>query len=189
MTLDFLDAELEDENKEEVGRPRGSFWGTGWLPADLQLQRALGPASLPWGAPCPAGPGTAPVGPRRGRELGHCPLGASMMRDPQAAHPSPLHSAGPQCHPAGVSACWPVAGLCGPQLPPPCPQIRRSMIDGNDGQRFIKTLIKSLDEVTLQGKGVTAETRAVLSAQPQREGVRGCVRHRARSQGPMSRCR
>ena len=37
------------------------------------------------------------------------------------------------------------------------PQIRRSMIDGNDGQRFIKTLIKSLDEVTLQGKGVTAK--------------------------------
>lgn len=32
-------------------------------------------------------------------------------------------------------------------------QIRRSMIDGNDGQRFIKTLIKSLDEVTLQGRG------------------------------------
>lgn len=38
------------------------------------------------------------------------------------------------------------------------PQIRRSMIDGNDGQRFIKTLIKSLDEVTLQGKGVMVET-------------------------------
>uniref|UniRef100_A0A8D0EKK8 Calcium voltage-gated channel auxiliary subunit alpha2delta 2 n=1 Tax=Strix occidentalis caurina TaxID=311401 RepID=A0A8D0EKK8_STROC len=32
VTLDFLDAELEDENKEEVGRPRGSFWGTGWPP-------------------------------------------------------------------------------------------------------------------------------------------------------------
>lgn len=32
------------------------------------------------------------------------------------------------------------------------------MIDGNDGQRFIKTLIKSLDEVTLQGKGVMVET-------------------------------
>lgn len=45
------------------------------------------------------------------------------------------------------------------------PQIRRSMIDGNDGQRFIKTLIKSLDEVTLQGKGVTAETVTVLSTQ------------------------
>lgn len=29
VTLDFLDAELEDENKEEVGRLRGSFWGTG----------------------------------------------------------------------------------------------------------------------------------------------------------------
>ena len=37
------------------------------------------------------------------------------------------------------------------------PQIRGSMIDGNDGQRFIKTLIKSLDEATLQGKGVTAK--------------------------------
>uniref|UniRef100_A0A8D2P3F8 Calcium voltage-gated channel auxiliary subunit alpha2delta 2 n=1 Tax=Zosterops lateralis melanops TaxID=1220523 RepID=A0A8D2P3F8_ZOSLA len=37
-------------------------------------------------------------------------------------------------------------------------EIRRSMIDGNDGQRFIKTLIKSLDEVTLQGKGVMVET-------------------------------
>lgn len=63
------------------------------------------------------------------------------------------------------------------------------MIDGNDGQRFIKTLIKSLDEVTLQGKGVTAEMRAVLSAQPQWEGVRGCVWHWARSQGPVSQCR
>lgn len=28
------------------------------------------------------------------------------------------------------------------------------MIDGNDGQRFIKTLIKSLDEVTPQGGGM-----------------------------------
>ena len=32
VTLDFLDAELEDENKEEVGRPGGSFRGTGWPP-------------------------------------------------------------------------------------------------------------------------------------------------------------
>lgn len=39
------------------------------------------------------------------------------------------------------------------------------MIDGNDGQRFIKTLIKSLDEVTLQGKGVTVEAVTVLSTQ------------------------
>lgn len=45
------------------------------------------------------------------------------------------------------------------------PQIRRSMIDGNDGQRFIKTLLKSLDEVTLQGMGVTVETVTVLSSQ------------------------
>uniref|UniRef100_A0A8C0HQF2 Calcium voltage-gated channel auxiliary subunit alpha2delta 2 n=1 Tax=Buteo japonicus TaxID=224669 RepID=A0A8C0HQF2_9AVES len=36
VTLDFLDAELEDENKEEVGRPGGSFWGTGWLPPRSQ---------------------------------------------------------------------------------------------------------------------------------------------------------
>lgn len=41
------------------------------------------------------------------------------------------------------------------------------MIDGNDGQRFIKTLIKSLDEVTLQGKGATAETVTLLSTQNQ----------------------
>uniref|UniRef100_A0A8B9GBP3 Calcium voltage-gated channel auxiliary subunit alpha2delta 2 n=1 Tax=Amazona collaria TaxID=241587 RepID=A0A8B9GBP3_9PSIT len=47
VTLDFLDAELEDENKEEVGRPRGSFWGT--CCPHLQLQRALSPSSLPWG--------------------------------------------------------------------------------------------------------------------------------------------
>lgn len=39
------------------------------------------------------------------------------------------------------------------------------MIDGNDGQRFIKTLLKSLDEVTLQGMGVTVETVTVLSSQ------------------------
>lgn len=32
VTLDFLDAELEDENKEEVCRPGGSFWGTGCPP-------------------------------------------------------------------------------------------------------------------------------------------------------------
>ena len=60
------------------------------------------------------------------------------------------------------------------------------MIDGNDGQRFIKTLIKSLDEVTLQGKGVAAETTAVLSIQPQWWGVRGWIWHWAQSQGPMS---
>lgn len=60
------------------------------------------------------------------------------------------------------------------------------MIDGNDGQRFIKTLIKSLDEVTLQGKGVTAKSTATLSALPQWQGVRGCVRQRAWSRGPVS---
>lgn len=41
-----------------------------------------------------------------------------------------------------------------PHAPLRAPQIRRSMIDGNDGQRFIKTLIKSLDEVTPQGGGM-----------------------------------
>uniref|UniRef100_A0A8C3VE64 Calcium voltage-gated channel auxiliary subunit alpha2delta 2 n=1 Tax=Catharus ustulatus TaxID=91951 RepID=A0A8C3VE64_CATUS len=50
-------------------------------------------------------------------------------------------------------------------------EIRRSMIDGNDGQRFIKTLIKSLDEVTLQGKGATAETVTILSTQNQHLGL------------------
>lgn len=61
-----------------------------------------------------------------------------------------------------------MARLCDPQLPPPSvvPQIRRSMIDGNDGQRFIKTLIKSLDEVMLQGKGVMVKATTVLSTSP-----------------------
>lgn len=66
------------------------------------------------------------------------------------------------------------------------PQIRRSMIDGNDGQRFIKTLIKSLDEVTLQGKRVTAKTVTVLSTQHRRWGGTGCVQHWAWSRGLTS---
>lgn len=51
VTLDFLDAELEDENKEEVGRPGGSSCGTGWPPQSAAakgtqpLQPALGSAS------------------------------------------------------------------------------------------------------------------------------------------------
>lgn len=60
------------------------------------------------------------------------------------------------------------------------------MIDGNDGQRFIKTLIKSLDEVILQGKEITAKTATMLSTQFQWQGERGCVWHWARSCGPVS---
>lgn len=106
-----------------------------------------------------------------------------MMSPPRLLAPAPT---GPQCHPTGVCAHGHMAGSVALSHLLRVPQIRRSMIDGNDGQRFIKTLIKSLDEVTLQGKGVTAKTTTVLSAQPQRWGVRGCVRHRARSRGPLS---
>lgn len=97
VTLDFLDAELEDENKEEVGRPRSSFWGI--CCPHLQLQRAL---SLPWGAPHPKGPGTSLVGSWQGWELGRCPLGVSMMNPLTPSYsPSPLHPMGPRCKPTG----------------------------------------------------------------------------------------
>lgn len=59
------------------------------------------------------------------------------------------------------------------------------MIDGNDGQRFIKTLIKSLDEVWLQREGFTAKTPAVLSTQPRWWGLRDRVQHQAWSWGPV----
>lgn len=109
VTLDFLDAELEDENKEEVGRPGGSSCDTGWTP-NLLLQRSLRLSSLPWEVPHPKGTCIAPVGPRRGQELGHCPLGASPV--PPALHPLaflPL-----------PRVPW-AARPCTPQVPvPPC---------------------------------------------------------------------
>lgn len=101
VTLDFLDAELEDENKEEVGRAWGRWRGT-------------------------AGTRCSGADPRQ-PQLGHCPLGDAGW----PARPSR----------AALSHLLRV------------PQIRRSMIDGNDGQRFIKTLIKSLDEVISRGGG------------------------------------
>lgn len=94
--------------------------------------------------------------PQRGQELGHCPLGAMNLPRLLSLHPMGAH----RCMARSVALS---VLLC-------VPQIRRSMIDGNDGQRFIKTLIKSLDEVTLQGKGVTAGTVTVLSAQSQQWG-------------------
>lgn len=121
VTLDFLDAELEDENKEEVGRAQGQLLGYRLAPPDLRLQRALSPSSLPWGAPCPKGPGTVPTGTRWEQELGHCPLGTSMMSLCQAAHVSPLCHGAPQCHPTEVGAHECMARLCSPQLPPLSP--------------------------------------------------------------------
>lgn len=56
--------------------------------------------------------------PQQGQELGHCPLGASMMNLPGLLT---LHPTGPQCHPTGVGAHRCMAGLCGPQLSPLCP--------------------------------------------------------------------
>lgn len=129
VTLDFLDAELEDENKEEVGRPGGSSCDTGWTP-NLLLQRSLRLSSLPWEVPHPKGTCIAPVGPRRGQELGHCPLGASPVppappslppfapESPGLLAPAPHRS---QCHPAGMGASGHMARPCCPQLHPLCP--------------------------------------------------------------------
>lgn len=73
-------------------------------------------------------------------------------------------------HPTSAHRC--MARSVALSVPLCVPQIRRSMIDGNDGQRFIKTLIKSLDEVTLQGKG-----NCHCAERPEPAvGMRGCAR-------------
>ena len=76
-----------------------------------------------------------------------------MMSSPRLPTPRPCTPRVPSATVLGwvPTDMWPGSVALSPLLH--VPQIRRSMIDGNDGQRFIKTLIKSLDEVTMQGKG------------------------------------
>lgn len=107
MTLDFLDAELEDENKEEVSRP-GAAFGAQAGPLICSCKGHSAPPTCP------------------GEHLilrGLAQLPWSHSRDSMMNLPGllTLHPTGPQCHPTGVGAHKCMAGLCGPQLSPLCP--------------------------------------------------------------------
>lgn len=169
VTLDFLDAELEDENKEEVRADRGQLLGHRLTPSSAvakstrPLQSALGSLSSSgsWHSSHGATVGT----------------GAGSL-SPGCQHDELLTPAPHRC----------LAGLCGPHCLPCVLQIRRSMIDGNDGQRFIKTLIKSLDEVNAAGEGGHSWKCRCAEHPEAAVGARGSVWHRAGSQGSVSPC-
>lgn len=113
VTLDFLDAELEDENKEEVSRPRTAF-GAQDGPLICSCKGHSAPPACPRKCLIP-------------RVLAQLPWSHSGDRSwvtvPWVNLPRllTLHSMGPQCHPTGMSAHRCMARLCGSQLPSLCP--------------------------------------------------------------------